>query len=184
MQTNIPKYIDTIPKSDKIYRLLWRIVSLFLFKPFSLPFFNSWRIFLLKIFGATIGRHAHIYSSAYIPSPRNLILGTHSTLGPEVKLHFGKTIIGDKVTISQRTYLCSATHDINSINVPLVIGTIIIEDFVWVAAEAFVMSNITIGEGAIVGARAAVFKNIEAWSVVGGNPAKYLKDRIVIDKIC
>lgn len=184
MIDNIPTYIDTIPRSDKIYRLLWRVVALFLFRPFSLPFFNRWRIFLLKIFGATIGKQAHIYASAYIPSPRNLILGRHSTLGPEVKLHFGKTIIGNKVTISQRTYLCSATHEINSINVPLVIGTIIIEDFVWVGAEAFVMSNITIEEGAVVGARAAVFKNVSSWSVVGGNPAKYLKDRIVIDKIC
>lgn len=179
MKYDIPRYIDTIPKSDKIYRLAWRIVSLFLFKPFSLPFFNGWRIFLLKIFGAKIGQNANVYASAYIPSPRNLVLGIHSTLGPEVNLHFGKTIIGNKVTISQRTYLCNATHEINSINVPLVTGTIIIEDFVWVAAEAFIMSNITIGEGAIVGARAAVFKNVTPWTVVGGNPAKYIKNRII-----
>lgn len=184
MQTNIPKYIDTIPKSDKFYRLLWRVVSLFLFRPFSLPFFNSWRIFLLKIFGAKIGAYCDIYSSAYIPSPKNLSMGMHSTLGPEVQLHFGKTIIGNKVTISQRSYLCSATHDINSINVPLIIGTIVIEDFVWVAAEAFVMSDTKIGEGAIVGARAAVFKDVAPWTVVGGNPAKFIKNRIVIDKIC
>lgn len=173
----IPKYIDTIPKSDKLYRLIWRIVSLFLFKPFSLPFFNGWRIFLLKCFGAKLGNNCSIYASAYIPSPRNLSMGMHSTLGPEVKLHFGKTVIGNKVTISQRSYLCSATHETNSINIPFIAGEIIINDFVWIAAEAFVMTNVTIGEGAIVGARAAVFKDVPAWTIVGGNPAKLIKKR-------
>jgi putative colanic acid biosynthesis acetyltransferase WcaF len=177
----IPKYIDTIPKSDKIYRLFWRIVSLFLFRPFSLPFFNSWRIFLLKIFGAKVGKNSVVYASVYIPSPRNLTIGDETAIGPEVKLHFGKTIIGNKVTVSQRSYLCSATHDIKSINVPLITGIIVIEDYAWVAAEAFIMSNITIGEGAIIGARAAVFKNVEPWTVIGGNPAKIIKKRVLYE---
>lgn len=177
----IPKYIDTIPKSDKIYRLLWRIISLFLFKPFSLPFFNGWRIFLLKLFGAKIGKYCNIYASAYIPSPRNLIMGIHSTLGPQVQLHLGQTIIGNKVTVSQRTYLCSATHETTSLNVPLVTGEIRINDFAWVAAEAFIMTNTVIGEGAIVGARAVVVKDVEAWTIVAGNPAKYIKNRIIKD---
>lgn len=177
MQREIPKYIDTIPKSDKIYRLIWRIVSLFLFRPFSLSLFNPWRVFVLKSFGSKIGKNCVVHSSVYIPSPRSLSMGSHSTLGPEVKLHFGKTIIGNKVTISQRTYLCSATHEITSINTPFIHGVIIIKDFVWVAAEAFIMSNVIIGEGAIVGARAAVFKSIDDWTVVGGNPAKFIKKR-------
>jgi putative colanic acid biosynthesis acetyltransferase WcaF len=181
MKKEIPKYIDTIPKSDKIYRLCWRIVSLFFFKPFSLPFFNGYRIFLLKLFGAQIGNRSVVYSTVYVPSPKNLIIGKESALGPEVKLHIGKTIIGDKVTISQRTYLCSATHIINSLNLPFIAGTIIVKDFAWVAAEAFIMNNVTIGEGAIIGARSAVFKNVEDWSIVGGNPAKFIKKRTLHD---
>lgn len=179
MEKEIPKYIDTIPASDKLYRLTWRVVSLFLFKPFSLPFFNIWRIFLLRCFGATIGKQCQIYSSAYVPSPRNLTMGVHSTLGPGVQLHFGKTIIGNKVTVSQRTYLCSATHETNSLNVPFVAGEIKIKDFVWIAAEAFIMTNTTIGEGAIVGARAVVIKDVEPWTIVAGNPAKFIKKRII-----
>jgi putative colanic acid biosynthesis acetyltransferase WcaF len=179
MKSEIPKYIDTIPKSDKIYRLIWRITSLFFFRPFSLPFFNGWRIFLLKIFGATIGDHCNIYASAYIPSPRKLIMGVHSTLGPQVQLHFGKTIIGNKVTVSQRTYLCSATHETNSINLPFVEGKIIIEDFVWIAAEAFVMTNTIIGQGAIVGARTVIIKDVAPWTIVAGNPAKIIKNRVI-----
>lgn len=177
MQMHIPKYIDTIPKSDKLYRLSWRITSLFFFKPFSLPFFNGWRVFLLKCFGAQLKDNCTVYASAYIPSPRNLKMGRHSTLGPEVKLHFGKTNIGNKVTVSQRTYLCSATHETGSVNIPFIAGEIIIKDFAWIAAETFIMTNITIGEGAIVGARAAVFKDVADWTIVGGNPAKFLKKR-------
>ncbi len=184
MTYEIPKYIDNIPKSDKLYRLVWRIVSLFLFKPFSLPFFNGWRIFLLKLFGAKLNKGCHIYSSAYIPSPKNLSMGIQSTLGPEVKLHFGKTIIGNKVTISQRSYLCSATHETDSINLPFISGTIIIKDFAWVAAEVFIMTNVTIGEGAILGARSAVFNDVDDWSIVGGNPAKFIKKRLVKDWLC
>ncbi|MBX2977527.1 MAG: putative colanic acid biosynthesis acetyltransferase [Ignavibacteriaceae bacterium] len=181
MEKSIPKYIDTIPKSDKLYRLIWRIVSLFLFRPFSLPIFNTWRIFLLKIFGARIGKGSVIYSSVYIPSPWNLTIGKESAIGPGVQLHYGKTIIGNKVTISQRSYLCSATHKIDSINTPFISGTIIIKDYAWIAAECFIMSGITVGEGAIVGARAAVFKNVANWAIVGGNPARYLKKREVYD---
>jgi putative colanic acid biosynthesis acetyltransferase WcaF len=181
MKDQIPQYIDTIPKSDKIYRLAWRITSLFLFKPFSLPFCNGWRILLLRSFGAKTGKNCVIHSSVYIPSPRNLVMGVYSTLGPQVQLHFGKTIIGNKVTVSQRTYLCSATHESTSINTPFQEGTIIIEDFVWIAAEAFIMSNVNVGKGAIVGARAAVFKDVSPWTMVGGNPAKFIKNRIIKD---
>jgi putative colanic acid biosynthesis acetyltransferase WcaF len=181
MRYEIPKYIDTIPKSDKVYRVFWRITSLFLFKPFSLPFFNSWRILLLKLFGAKIGKFCNIYASAYIPSPRNLIMGVHSTLGPQVQLHFGKTIIGNKVTVSQRTYLCSATHETNSLNLPFVAGEIVIKDFVWIAAEAFIMTNTVIGEGSIIGARAVVVRDVEPWTIVAGNPAKFIKNRIIKD---
>lgn len=177
----IPKYIDTIPKSDKIYRLIWRITSLFLFKPFSLPFFRGWRIFLLKLFGAKIGKNCNIYASVYIPSPRNLVMGMHSTLGPEVQLHLGKTIVGNKVTVSQRTYLCSATHETTSLNVPFVAGEILIKDFVWIAAEAFIMTNTVIGEGAIIGARSVVVKDVNSWIIVAGNPAKFIKKRIITD---
>lgn len=181
MQREIPKYIDTIPKSDKIYRLIWRIVALFLFRPFSLPVFNIWRVFILKRFGSKIGKGSIIFSNVFIPSPRNLSVGSEVCIGPNVQLHIGKTIIGNKVTISQRTYLCSATHDTASINTPFIHGVIIIKDFAWVAAEAFIMSNVIIGEGAIVGARAAVFRNVDNWTIVGGNPAKFIKKRIIND---
>jgi putative colanic acid biosynthesis acetyltransferase WcaF len=172
-----PKYLDNIPLSDKLARMVWRTTSLFLFRPFSLPVFNLWRIFLLKCFGAKLGKGVVIHASAYVPAPWKLTMGIYSTLGPEVKLHFGTTNIGAKVTISQRTYLCSATHDSNSLNIPFRAGQITIEDYVWVAAEAFVRADVVLRKGCIVGARAAVFKDVEPYTIVGGNPAKFIKKR-------
>lgn len=181
-KNHFEKYQDNIPISDKFFRLAWRIIRLFLFSPFSLPWFNNWRIFLLKCFGAKIGKGCIVHSSAYIPAPWNLTMGNISCIGPEVQLHIGKTVLGSKVTISQRSYLCSASHEITSLNTPFISGKIVVEDYAWIAAESFIMMNVTIGEGSIVGARAAVFRNVEPWNVVGGNPAKYIKKRNIDDK--
>lgn len=181
MNQPIPRYIDPIPISDKIKRLVWNVCSYVLFKPFSLPVFRRWRVTVLKLFGARLHPSCNVYASAKVPSPWNLTMGEQSTLGPGVILHIGRVTISRKVTVSQRSYLCSATHRIDSINLLLVIGEIHIKDFAWVAAEAFIMNGVTIGEGAVVGARAAVFKDVAPWTVVGGNPAKIIKKREVTD---
>jgi putative colanic acid biosynthesis acetyltransferase WcaF len=179
MNYQYEKYVDTIPKKDKILRHIWSCLSLILFRPFGLIYFNYWRISLLKIFGAKIGKGSIIHSSVYIPAPWKLTVGSQTCLGPGVKLHFGETIIGSKVTISQRSYLCSASHDVTNVKMSFISGRIVINDYAWVAAEAFIMSGVTIGKGAIVGARAAVFKDVPEWSIVGGNPANFIKQRII-----
>lgn len=176
---DIIKYKDNISFNDKIKRRIWSLISIFLFRPFSLPFLNFWRIFILKTFGAKIAKGSVVYASAKIPSPWNLEMNSFSVLGPRVELHIDKTILGKKVTISQGTYLCSGSHDISSINKPFISAPIIIKDFVWIAAEAFIGPGVEIGEGAIVGARSVVTKDVAAWTVVAGNPAKFIKKRII-----
>lgn len=173
------KYKDNISLRNKLARGLWRIVALLLFRPFSFSKLNFWRVFLLRRFGAKIGRGSIVYASTRILAPWNLEMGEYSLLGPEVELHLDRTVLGSKVTISQRTYLCSGSHDISYVNKPFISAPIFVHDFAWVAAEAFVAPGVTIGEGAVVGARAVVFKDVEPWTVVGGNPAKFIKERIV-----
>ena len=86
-----------------------------------------------------------------------------------------------KVCISQGAYLCTASHDIMDKNNPLITAPIHINSFAWIASDAFIGMGVTVGEGAVVGARAAVFKDVEPWTVVGGNPAKFIKKRIIQD---
>ena len=103
-------------------------------------------------------------------------------IGPECKVYSAdKIVIGDKVTISQGAYLCGASHAIDYLNKPLITAPIKIERFAWICADAFVGMGVTIGEGAVVGARAAVFKDVEPWTVVGGNPARVIKKRVIVD---
>jgi len=176
------KYVENnISLKNRVMQKIWGILSFFIFRPLGSSVFNSWRIMVLKIFGAKIGKGSIVYSSAFIPAPWNLEMGKYCCLGPYVKLHIAKTILGDKVTISQRAYLCSGSHDINYLNKPFISAPIIIGDYAWVAAEVFVGPGITIGEGAVLGARSAVFTDVAPYTVVGGNPAKFIKKRLIKD---
>lgn len=93
-----------------------------------------------------------------------------------------KVILKHGAQVSQKTYLCTASHSIDVIDGPLITAPIVIEQNAWVTADAFVGMGVTIGVGAVVGARAAVFKDVEPWTVVGGNPAKVIKKRVIREK--
>ncbi|WPX41440.1 DapH/DapD/GlmU-related protein [Akkermansia sp. N21116] len=82
-------------------------------------------------------------------------------------------------TVSQGAYLCTASHDITDPLNPLITAPIVIEDQAWIGARAFVGMGVTIGQGAVVGATASVYKDVDPWSVVGGNPAWLIKKRII-----
>ena len=174
------KYKNRLSLKNKLGRLLWNTTYLFLFRPCSLPFFNHWRILLLTIFGAKIGNGCKIDSTVKIWAPWNLTVGHCTALGPQVECYNpGKIIIGNQITISQRSHLCTASHDYTLNTKPLITKPITIENQSWVATDAFIGMGITIGEGAIVGARAVVTKNVSPWTIVAGNPAKHIKNRFL-----
>lgn len=87
--------------------------------------------------------------------------------------------IGHMVSISRRAFLCTASHDISDLGRPLTTAPIKIGNGVWVGAEAYIGPGVTIGEGAVIAARSVVVKDVPAWTVVGGNPAKFIKERPV-----
>ncbi|MEJ8764189.1 putative colanic acid biosynthesis acetyltransferase [Phocaeicola sp. HCN-40430] len=174
------KYIDNYTIKEKLHRMFWNIFSYIFFKPFNLPIFKKWRILMLKLWGSKIGKGSVVHSSAKIWAPWNLEMGQRTCIGPHTIIYNpGKIILGNKVTISQYSYLCTATHNYESKLHTLYWKEIKINDYAWVAARAFVGPGVTIGEGAIVGATASVYKDVEAWTVVGGNPAQFIKKRIL-----
>ena len=85
--------------------------------------------------------------------------------------------IGANTTVSQGAYLCTASHDVTSPLNPLITAPIVIEDQAWIGAKAYIGMGVTIGQGAVVGATASVYKDVEPWTIVGGNPAKFIKKR-------
>jgi putative colanic acid biosynthesis acetyltransferase WcaF len=173
-------YIDTLPKSLKIKRFIWNIIWLLLFNPTPRWALNSWRIFLLKLFGANIQEGSRILPSCKIWAPWNLTLGEYTVLGDYVDCYnVDKIIIGDRVTISQRTFLCTASHDITSLRLPLIHKPIVIENFAWICSECFIYPGCIIKEGSVIAARSVLIKESNSWSVYAGNPAKEIKKRII-----
>jgi putative colanic acid biosynthesis acetyltransferase WcaF len=138
----------------------------------------SWKRMLLRLFGAKIDSTAGVYSSARIYYPANLTMEAHSCLADGVNCYnVAPRKIGEQVTVSQEAYLCTASHDITDPLHHLVTAPITIERDAWIGARAYVGMGVTIGEGTVVGATASVYKDVEPWTVVGGNPARFIKNR-------
>ncbi len=118
------------------------------------------------------------YASTEVYFPWNLTVGEWSALGEDVLIYnLGPITIGEKVTISHRAHLCAGTHDYTRPDMPLLKPPIVVGDQAWVCAEAFVGPGVSIGEGAVIGARAVVVKDVAPWTVVAGNPAREIKKR-------
>lgn len=176
------KYQNKLSLKNKMGRLIWNISSLFLFKPFSNRIFRRYRVFVLNLFGAKIHKSSLVFSNVKIWAPWNLVMGKHSVLGSGVDCYNpGKVILKPNSIVSQKVFLCSASHNIGSTKHDLVVAPIVIESMAWVAAGAYIGMGVTIHEGAVVGATASVFKDVAPWTVVGGNPAKFLKKRVLKD---
>jgi putative colanic acid biosynthesis acetyltransferase WcaF len=165
-------------RREYVGRALWMLASpLFRFSP--RPMF-AWRRFLLRSFGASIGHNAHVYPSTIVEIPWNLSLGDEASIGERVLVYsLGRVEIGARATISHNAHLCAGTHDYRDPALPLLRLPIRIGSEAWVCAQAFVGPGSEIGEGAIVGAGAVVSGTVEPWTIVAGNPAVFVKKRLL-----
>ena len=178
---NLSEYKEEKPHNLK--RLVWCVINATVFRCLPGTRLRYFRNMILRAFGAEIPLDSLVYSSCKIWAPWNLKIGKWSCVGPDTKLYNKNLIVlRDNVVVSQGCYLCTASHDISAEDHRLITAPIIIEDRAWVASDAFVSMGVTIGKGAVVGARGCVFKDVEPWTVVGGNPAKFLKKRILRDE--
>lgn len=174
---DLASYNHSFSLKNKIGRLVWNVSYWFLFRPFNLGVFRLWRNFILRLFGAKVHNKANIYASVKIWAPWNLEVDEYSCLGPHVDCYNqGKITIGKHTIVSQKGYLCASSHDYTKKEFPLILKPISIGNGVWIAADAFIGPSVTIGHNAVVAARAVVIKNVENNTIVGGNPAKLIKD--------
>ncbi len=138
----------------------------------------GWRRMLLRAFGAKVEAHVHVFPTVLITIPWSLNLGAQCAVGDRAILYaLGPITIGPRATISQGAHLCAGTHDWRDPAFPLVKTPIEIGAGAWVCADAFIGPNVSIGEGAIVGARAVVTKNVAPGTIVAGNPAREIGKR-------
>jgi len=162
---------------NRLGRMAWSMVHGLFFR-FSPRPLHSWRAFLLRLFGAHVGRGVHVYAGVRIWAPWNVRLADGAGIADGVTLYSqGRISIGRRAVISQGVHLCTGTHDYERSGFPLITEPISIGDYAWLAAEAFVHPGVTIGEGAVIGARSVVTKDMPAWTVCAGHPCKPIKDR-------
>jgi putative colanic acid biosynthesis acetyltransferase WcaF len=167
----------TFELRHRLTRVLWSSCW-FVFARWTPPQLQPLRRLVLLAFGADIHATATVRSSVKIWWPGNLTMGAHASMGPgAVCYNVAPVTIEDFAIVSQRAHLCTGTHDIDDPAFPLRARPINIGRGAWVAAEAFVGPGVDIGEGAVLGARAVTFRNLEDWTVYGGNHATPLRNR-------
>lgn len=158
---------------------LWWLVQSILFSN-SPQFMYGFRRFLLRLFGAKIGKNVIIRPTVRVTYPWKVSIGDFSMIGDDVVLYsLGEIEIGNNVVISQKSYVCAASHDYLKSDFPIFAKKVTIEDQCWLATDVFVAPGITIGKGTVVGSRSSVYKNLPSNKVCIGNPAKIIRERKV-----
>ena len=158
-------------------RLLWTLLG----QPwlFILPRpLNRLNAYILRAFGARLGKRCLVMPGVKVLQPWNLVVGDFCAIGRGVDLYNHAAItIGDMTVVSQYAFLCTGTHDFRDKAMPLQYHPISIGSQCWIAAGAFLAPGVQVGDGAVVGARAVVVKDVAAWTVVAGNPARAVSTR-------
>ena len=160
---------------------LWWFVQETLFR-WSPQAMYPWRRFLLRLFGATIGAGVLLRPTVRITYPWKVTIGEQSWIGDDVILYsLGEIVIGSNCVVSQRSYLCTGSHDFRKPEFPIFSRSIVVEDQAWLAADVFVGPGVRIGRGAVIGARSSVFSDQPAGMLCLGNPARPRRSRLDLD---
>jgi putative colanic acid biosynthesis acetyltransferase WcaF len=162
---------------QKLLRVAWSLAVLVLFR----PSFHNWygfRAALLRAFGAKVGRNVRIRRTVRIEIPWNVELADDVSIGDEAILYsLGPIRIGRRSFVSQYAHLCAGSHDHTRLDYPLLREPITIGEDCWIAADAFVAMGVTVGDRAVLGARASAFADLPPDMIAVGNPAKPIKRR-------
>ncbi len=162
---------------NRLRRSVWLLSCLVFFR-YTPVIMHRWRRYVLKLFGAQLGARVYVYPSVRIWAPWNLNMQDGSCLAAEVECYNVAPIaLGPRALVSQRAHLCTASHNFDDPEFPLVGAPITLEADSWVTAEVFVAPGVTLREGAVALARSVVTKDVPAWTVVAGNPARSLRQR-------
>ncbi len=162
---------------NRATRLFWHVTWVLFARPTPV-IMHRWRCSILRIFGARIQGRCFVYPSTQIWAPWNLHMEDGSCLAAGVDCYNVASVrVGRNATVSQRSYLCTASHDFDDPCFPLTGAPIVIGDGAWVAAEVFVGPGVTVGENAVLLARSVVTRDVSCGDVVAGNPAQKIRIR-------
>jgi len=165
------------PLRQQLARLAWQVFCAVLMRPTPRPM-HEWRAGCLRLWGARMGVRCRIYPGAIIWAPWNLECEEDACIADGVEIYNPATIrVGARAVVSQGAFLCTATHDFEKREFPLVTKGITVGADAWVGARAIVLPGCEIGEGSVIGAGSVVTRSTPAWSVCAGNPCRVIRER-------
>jgi putative colanic acid biosynthesis acetyltransferase WcaF len=163
--------------TELLGRFLWEVIGgpLFALSPRQLWGF---RRSLLRLFGAKIGKGVNIFPSVRIAVPWNLTINDFAAVGDGAIVYsLGNITIGARATVSQYAHLCAGSHDYLQSSFDLLKPPISLGADSWICASAFIGPGVKVGDRAVVAAGAVVAKDVAPDSIVGGNPARFIRER-------
>lgn len=185
---------EKFKRARGLLHLLWKILSFF---PFNMRMrfyefsrmINGYKGFairyaIIKSIANNCGENVVIYPGVYLLNPQNITIGNNVSIHPMCYIEaLGEVVIGNDVSIAHGVSIMSTSHNYSNLSIPIkdqggIFGKVVIGDNVWIGAKATILSNKTIESGAIIGANSVVTKNVKENSIVGGIPAKLIKERI------
>ena len=161
----------------KFFVFLWFLCQETLFRFSPIPFYG-FRRWLLRLFGGKIGTGVLVRPRARFHYPWRIEIGDYSSIGDEVWLYSIGTIkIGKHTIISQKSFLCTASHDYSDPFFKTIVKPIEVGNSVWIAADVFIAPGVSVGDNAVIGVRSSVFDNMPAGMVCYGYPCRPIKSR-------
>ncbi len=162
---------------NRARRAVWNLCWLLLYRPSPRPL-HGWRSLLLRLFGAQLGPDCHFYPASRVWAPWNLICADHVAAGDGAEIYNPSPMhLASHVILSQDCYLCGATHDYNDPAFPLTAYRMNLGAYAWICARAMVGPGVQVGEGAVLGLGAVATRDLQPWTVYGGNPAVPVRER-------
>ena len=159
-------------------RTLWYFCSAIFFQSRLLPF-SALKVYLLKLFGAKVGKRCYIKPGVNIKYPWFLEIGNNVGIGEDAWIdNVSKVIIGNNVTISQRAHIITGSHNYKSRSFGLILTEVVLKEGSWICSNAMIGPNVTVHEYAILTMGAVATKDLKAYGIYSGNPASYMKERV------
>jgi putative colanic acid biosynthesis acetyltransferase WcaF len=163
------------PGRSRLLEAIWIIIDAVIIDNRANVFSGS-RVFLLRLFGATIGRNCRFLHATRVKYPWKLSIGDNCWIGEGVVFYNHDNVaIGNNVCISQETFIASGSHDLT--NMDLTLAPIVIKDGVWISSRCFIQKGVTIGANVVVTPNSVIHKSLADDGIYGGNPCKFLRSR-------
>ncbi len=179
-KTDLSKYNNDWyqPGGSVLKKTCWYVLhAIFIHSAFP---FSSFKVFLLRLFGASIGTSVTIKPNVTIKYPWHLTIGNHVWIGEQVWIdNLSRVTIKNNCCVSQGAMLLCGNHDYSKTSFDLIVKDITLEEGVWIGAKSIVCPGVSIGSHSVLTVNSVASKNLESCAIYQGNPAVKIKERVI-----